>query len=173
MLICTSIPTHHPGAWVRKRAFFKDADNYLPPISEVKVTLEHHESASTRCAQADAEASGQSDNSSKKAKIHQNTTGEVSTIHGGREGEHGGILGGGHGGVEGGVHGGIHGGVQVGIHKTTNLPHGFSFDPAEGFKLDDPQHEVGKAAKPMLMMNVRHIIRTNVHDKMDNEWINN
>ena len=123
----------------------------------MKVTLEHHESASTRSAQADAEAGGQSDKSSKKAKIHQNTTDEeVSTIHGGREGEHGGILGGGHGGVKGGVHGvvqgGVQGGVQVGVHKTTNLPHGFSFDPAEGFKLDDPQHEVGKTTKPMLMM---------------------
>ena len=32
------------------------------------------------------------------------------------------------------------------IHDTRNLPDGFSFDPAQGFKLDDPQHEVSQSA---------------------------
>ena len=149
MIICTSIPTHHPGGWVKKIACFKDADNDLPSISEVKVTLEHHESAST----GSVEAGGQSLKSAKNAETHQNTTDEEErTIHEGREVEQGDILGGGQVVVQGGVHGGVQGGIQGGVHKTPNLPHGFSFDPAEGFKLDDPQHEVGKTAKPMLMM---------------------
>ena len=32
------------------------------------------------------------------------------------------------------------------IHDSRNLPDGFSFDPAQGFKLDDPQHEVSQSA---------------------------
>ena len=57
-------------------------------------------------------------------------------------------------------------------NETTNLPHGFSFDPSEGFKLDDPQHEVGRA-KPMIMiytyvsLTPMHI----AHAKIDNKLL--
>ena len=132
----------------------------------MKVTLEQYESARTLSAQA---AGGESGKSGKKAQMHQNTTGDGNKVDGGREVAQGGMIGiqSGvqegvqvdiHGGVEGGVQGGVQGdvrGIESGIQKTTNLPHGFSFDPAEGFKLDDPRHEVGKTAKPMLMMNIQ------------------
>ena len=103
---------------------------YLLSIPEVKVTLEHHESVSTQSAQADqksAQANPEAGvQSAKNAKSHWNTTGEESTV--------------------------AQAGVQDGIHETTNLPQGFSFDPAEGFKLDDPQHEVCHSLKPILKM---------------------
>ena len=108
----------------------------------MKVTLEHHESASTQSAQAD-QKSAQADpdagvQSAKNAKSHRNTTGEESTVK--------------QAGIQGGIKGGVQESVQDGIHQTTNLPQGFSFDPAEGFKLDDPQHEVCRNLKQMLKM---------------------
>ena len=115
----------------------------------MKVTLEHHESASTQSAQAD-QKSAQADEksaradpeagvqSAKNAKSHRNTTGEESTVE--------------QAGIQGGIKGGVQDSVQNGIHETTNLPQGFSFDPAEGFKLDDPQHGVCHNLKPILKM---------------------
>ena len=109
----------------------------------MKVTLEHQESASIRSTQADQE-DGQS---AKTTKFQHNTTSEEVTIHGGRKVQQraiqGGIQGDISGGIQGGIRGGVQGVIQGGVNETTNLPHGFTFDPSEGFKLDDPQHEVG------------------------------
>ena len=128
-----------------------------PPISEVKVTLEHHKSSHA----GQVGVGGDSGKSAKNAKFQKSTSGGQSSIHGGREvvqgsvnsGVQDGVQGGVRGGVQGGVHGAIQDGVQGGVQNGVNkMPHGFSFDPAEGFKLDDPQHEVSKTAKLMLLM---------------------
>ena len=74
-----------------------------PPIPEVKVTLEHQESASIRSTQADQE-DGQS---AKTTKFHQNTTSEEVTIHGGRKVQQRAIQGGIQGDVQGGIQGDV------------------------------------------------------------------
>ena len=61
-----------------------------PPIPEVKVTLEHQESASIRSTQADQE-DGQS---AKTTKFQENTTSEEVTMHRGRKGQQRAIQGG-------------------------------------------------------------------------------
>ena len=79
-----------------------------PPIPEVKVTLEHQESASIRSTQADQE-DGQS---AKITRFQQNTSSEEVTIQGGRKVQQRDIQGGIQGDVSGGIQGDISGGIQ-------------------------------------------------------------
>ena len=79
-----------------------------PPIPEVKVILEHRESASIRSSRADQE-DGQS---AKTTKFQHNTTSEEVTIHGGRKVQQRAIQGGIQGDISGGIQGDISGGIQ-------------------------------------------------------------